>query len=375
MGLQWLRVGRDPRAGPIVTLYDPPPGLTPAAARYIQRMGYDDRCLAADAVELAASGIWRIASEGREYSVERLRPAAGGGESSTTVLDRSLLGGTDRIALVQKNHQLIGAARQAHETWLRQHFGKANFANHAGIGCLGGLLVLVGAAAAFLFDPLGATRHEVLPGMGGFLAASIAASCAYDFFRARRHGYRRLGSLAWTLVFAVAALAAGWYLAGRGNLLLAVLLAALGIAWAVLSFMLQARTPAGQRLFERILGLRDYLGVAERDDLARAKAPPMTAEEYQRLLPWAIALEVEKTWGERLAAAIGPAAAAAAVAGMSWYDGGGGGNFEPARFGSSLGSSFSGAISSSATAPGSSSGSSGGGSSGGGGGGGGGGGW
>ena len=137
---------------------------------------------------------------------------------------------------------------------------------------------------------------------------------------------------------------------------------------------LKAPTIEGRKLLDRIAGLRLYLGVAERDELAAQKAPPLTADEFQRFLPYALALGVEKTWADKFAAAVGPAAAAAAASAMVWYQGGG--NVSSiSEFHDSLGSSLSGAISSSSTAPGSSSGGGGGGSSGGGGGGGGGGGW
>ena len=139
---------------------------------------------------------------------------------------------------------------------------------------------------------------------------------------------------------------------------------------------LKAPTVEGRKLLDQIAGLRLYVGVAERDDIARARdAPPMTVEEFEKFLPYALALGVEKTWADRFAAAVGPAAAAAAAGAMVWYQGNTGGLSNLDSFSSGLGSSLSGAISSSSTAPGSSSGSSGGGSSGGGGGGGGGGGW
>jgi uncharacterized membrane protein len=136
---------------------------------------------------------------------------------------------------------------------------------------------------------------------------------------------------------------------------------------------MKAPTPEGRRLLDRIEGLRLYLGVAERDELAAQKAPPMTAQEYQRFLPFALALGVEKNWTDRFAAAVGPAAAAAAATAAGWYHGSHAGDL--GSLASSLGSSLGGAISSSSSSPGSSSGGGGGGSSGGGGGGGGGGGW
>jgi uncharacterized membrane protein len=119
--------------------------------------------------------------------------------------------------------------------------------------------------------------------------------------------------------------------------------------------------------------LRLYLGVAERDELARLKAPPVTLEQFQKFLPYALALGVEKTWADQFAATVGPAAAVAAASAMGWYSGSNFSNLS--SFTSGIGSSLASSISSSSSAPGSSSGGGGGGSSGGGGGGGGGGGW
>jgi uncharacterized membrane protein YgcG len=154
----------------------------------------------------------------------------------------------------------------------------------------------------------------------------------------------------------------------------AVVALALMLTHVLFFHWLKAPTQEGRKLLDHIAGLRLYLGVAERDALAAQQAPPMSIDEFQRFLPYALALDVEKTWADRFAAAVGPAAAAAAASSMPWYQGGTAAS-GLAGFADSLGSSLSGAISSSSSAPGSSSGSGGGGSSGGGGGGGGGGGW
>ncbi len=150
----------------------------------------------------------------------------------------------------------------------------------------------------------------------------------------------------------------------------------LAIVAALLAFhrWLPAYSTSGRRTEDEIEGLRQYLGVAERDELARTKAPPKTAEEFSKFLPYAVALDVEKTWADRFAIALGSAAMAQAVAG--WYQGADSG-FSVAGLTRSV-ASLGQTISAAATPPGSSSGSSdsgGGGSSGGGGGGGGGSGW
>jgi hypothetical protein len=43
------------------------------------------------------------------------------------------------------------------------------------------------------------------------------------------------------------------------------------------------------------------------------KPPSQTKEEFSRLLPYAVALGVEKTWAERFTALLGAAAVAAAL--------------------------------------------------------------
>lgn len=68
---------------------------------------------------------------------------------------------------------------------------------------------------------------------------------------------------------------------------------------------LKAPTLEGRKLLDHIAGLRLYLGVAERDELARQKAPQMNVDEFQKFLPYALALGVEKTWADRFAAASG----------------------------------------------------------------------
>ncbi|HYL88017.1 MAG TPA: DUF2207 domain-containing protein [Burkholderiales bacterium] len=141
---------------------------------------------------------------------------------------------------------------------------------------------------------------------------------------------------------------------------------------------LPAYSAPGRKLEDEIEGLRQYLGVAERDELARLKAPPKTAGEFSKFLPYAVALDVEKTWADRFAIALGSAALAQAVSG--WYVDSGGSGFSIGGFTSSV-SSLGETIAAASTPPGSSGGSGfsdsggGGGSSGGGGGGGGGSGW
>ena len=52
----WLRVGRDPPAGTIIPLFGPPDGMSPAAARYVDRMSFDNHCFTAAIINLGVKG-------------------------------------------------------------------------------------------------------------------------------------------------------------------------------------------------------------------------------------------------------------------------------------------------------------------------------
>jgi uncharacterized membrane protein YgcG len=164
---------------------------------------------------------------------------------------------------------------------------------------------------------------------------------------------------------------------GSGIPIIVAVLVLMLIVLGVFSWLVRAPTEEGRRLLDEVEGLRLYLSVAERQDLARMPspdAPPLLdAERYEALLPYAVALEVEDAWTKKFTAAAGAAAVAAATQRMGWYSGTGRAS-DIGDFSRAIGSSLSSSISAASSPPGSSSGSGGGGSSGGGGGGGGGGG-
>jgi len=313
---RWSALGRDPRAGPAYPRYEAPPGLGAAGTRYVDRMGYDERCFAAALLGLGARGYLKIRESGGRYQIERT-----GGEVAFLPAENELArglfpAGAKTFSLGQEHQPAVQAVRDGVKAALERHFGARLFSRNYG--------PLFGGAA------LGA------PGVGAmaFLDASALA--------------------------------------------IGVVAAAMVGALVLFARLLPAYSVQGRRLQDAIEGLRQYLSVAEKDDLARLKAPPQTKEEFAKLLPYAVALDVEKTWADRFAAVLGAAAVAAAVSDYYSSDGGG---LEGGGIGGLTGSisDMGGTIAAASSPPGSSSGSDSGGgnggSSGGGGGGGGGSGW
>lgn len=323
---RWKRVGRDPAPGVVIARYEPPRGESPAALRYMVRRGYDTTCLSSDLLACAVEGAVHIDhGKGRLGDRWTLRrgevPASGIANPDPRRLLEALLGSRPSLKLEKENATRMQQARDAHERGLRGRFQPAMFRHNGGSIAIAFAIVFVTAVASLLL--------ALVNGGGGlpwaFLPLALALAVAITF-----------------------------------------------------AFLVGAPTPEGRRLLDEIEGFKRYLSVAEQDDLARLRGPaagtppPLDAARFEALLPYAVALGVEKAWTGKFTAAVGTAAAAAATAGIAWYHGASGTDI--GRFTRSIGSALSAQIASSSTPPGSSSGSGGGGFSGGGGGGGGGGG-
>ena len=379
---QWFRVGRDPKPGVIIAQYEAPEGCSPGMLRHVERMAYDDRCFAADLIDLAVRGRVEIREEKGTYSL--LKKSSGARDTlpePEAGMLKDLLGSSrSTLEFKQSEHATIAAALRNHQETLKKADVGRYFNTNSKLvipGALVGLAAVLAGVFAVGAAPQLAGAGFMLVWLGGWSIGVFAL--VVSVIRAWRAppGVGTYFSAIFLTLFSLPFLAGEVFgigafamFAGPGLAVIAVLLVATNFAFFQ---WLKAPTLEGRKLLDRIAGLRLYLGVAERDELAAQKAPPVTLEQFQTFLPYALALGVEKTWADKFAAAVGPAAAAAAAGAMGWYAGS---NFSSlSSFTSDIGSSLSSSISSSSSAPGSSSGGGGGGSSGGGGGGGGGGGW
>ena len=323
---RWRRVGRDPRAGTVVVQYDPPDALSPAALRYVERMGHDTRGFSADVLSLAVDGHLRIHRDKGlltdDWQLERTSPGSAPGDEARSAMLHGLFGGKPMVELDKKNATALQKVVSDHGKALEKRFKGTMFK-------LNGSKVLV----AFLIG----------------LAFSVAA-----------------------FVFGLGT--------GTGLLIALPPIVLMIVVVIVFAFLVRAPTPEGRKLLDRIEGLRRYLSVADKPDLQRLRGPgtnepALDAKRFEFLLPYAVALDVEDAWTKKFTLAVGAAAAAAATSAIAWYHGGGrAGIGDIGDFSKSIGNSFASQIASSSTPPGSSSGGGGGGFSGGGGGGGGGGG-
>jgi len=385
IGLQaraWSRVGRDPLPGAIYPRYEPPEGYSPGMLRYVLKFGYDNTATAAALVHMALDGYLKIDKPNKHYVVTR----ADGLPSSKTerALFDALFAGGSILTFKQSEHTRVGKAVKAHEKALRMRM-ESHYFNHNRKAWLPGFLVAL--VSVIVMTSLAPTDE---PGVAPVLAffAMVWNGFVGLFVWGIYKGWKQAKGLAMLPVilmtaFSLPFIAAGLVILGLfayqvGVLPMLILIAHLALTVTFYQLM-KAPTERGRKLLDVIQGLQLYLNIAERDDLERRHGGehPATLEEFERLLPYSIALDSAETWARRFEEAIRQAELEGSIQQRSWYTPSmlSGGALSGAAISSALASGLSSGISSSASPPGSSSGGGGGGSSGGGGGGGGGGGW
>jgi len=360
----WARFGRDPAAGPIFPHYEPPPGLSPGACRYVREMGHDHQAFSAAVLNLAANGY---------LTIHQGRGAALDSATDETVFDQA------RAKLTAGQDRLLGPLLEMAEDAL-DDFDKDTFVLEQNSPIRG--LKPLGPGEQALFSKLFEQgRYLVLTNAQHRIvrAAMREHEAALKKFYQRANFLTNTGLLAPAIL--IVAVTAILVFASGIETPLAVGALFLSVPLIIRFIqLLKAPTPAGRRLIDRIEGFRLYLSVAESEELVRIEgiagpSPEKTTALFEQFLPYAVALDVEQPWAEQFESLFRRISAEqGSEYRPGWYVGRR--SFGSARgFTKSMTGALGTAISSSATPPGSSSGGGGGGSSGGGGGGGGGGGW
>ena len=312
------KVGQDPPKGPVFPRYEPPEGYSPAAAHHIYYRGLRGHgALISTLIGMGVKGLVDIdASQKKETTLTRKAGDTSALNTEEQVLDARLFGGPSELLLGGKYNPAFTAAYQSFRRKLSKAYGRPYF--RWNIGYTLAALFLTIAAVAF---------------------AIVQAN-------------------SWT----------GWHTL--------VVLALAGLN-GLFMYLMPAPTPRGQKIRTEIAGFRLYLETAEKLQMNAVKVgsgmpPPMSLERYEKFLPYAVALNVEKPWTKYFEHQLPEEAAAYSPA---W------GQFGDRSFrniggmNEAIMSSMNTGVSSSLPQSSSSSGGGGGGSSGGGGGGGGGGGW
>ncbi len=388
--IAWFAVGKDPAPGTVMVRYTPPDGFSPAAVRYLRRMGYDDKTFAALVVNMGVQRYLRIQQHpDGHFTLIREKKA----DSKDLALEEEQVANTffeskDSIDLEQSNHSTIKSAIDSVKQTLAQRMEQRYFLTNSkymwpSLGLM--LLTFLGVIAFSEGDQIPVALFMCVWLSGWTLGvAALSVTVAAAWKKAwHSHGWGKVsygGALfisAFALPFFAGEIFGLGMFAKATSAVAALVLILMAVSNLIFHELLKAPTHAGRDLLDQIDGFREFIGATE--DMERKYPLDRSPATFEKFLPYAMAMDLEEVWTSKFESVLAAAAAAGGgtTSGYSpaWMAVSGATGFAALGSMSDFSSSLGSAISSSSSAPGSSSGGGGGGSSGGGGGGGGGGGW
>ncbi|AEQ50582.1 DUF2207 domain-containing protein [Pelagibacterium halotolerans] len=375
--LAWGAVGRDPAKGVIFPRFYPPKGFSPALVHYVHTMGWGKSgwtAFSSALISLATKGLIEIGKQCKKNTLtvtgQHPKDPLPPGEAVIYGDLKSM----SPVTIDKSSGPKLGKTKTAFVAALEAENRRVYFNNHVPYIIFGVLI----AIAALLLMVLTGVLHPLFVFFAAFAAVflSIIGTAARSFWQGQ--GIGRFFGLA----------IMGIFFANSGAFALDVLdfasidfpfVAAITIIAVTLVFAILMRAPTvhGRKVMDEIDGFKMYLEIAEKERLNLQGEPEMSVSRFEAILPYAMALGVEKPWSTRFENDLARHAVKDAGPDYAphWYRGG---NFSSGGFARTMGgvaTGLSAAMISSQPQASSSSGSGGGGFSGGGGGGGGGGGW
>ena len=375
----WFLAGADSARGEVVPRSDPPRGFSPAALRYLWRGVFDQKTMVANLVDSAvkkhmailedASGAYILGRLKSSPPPTGVRPGSSEGPAQKITPDEKLVlhklfAAGDTIALIPAHQAIVGGAIEALHYRLRWGLQRAYFMTNARY-LIPGLLISLATVARCGFAIQGGQGLLVLfltivllPWSLGCLTAAVLAvalwRCAlsdpHHPATARKQALITSAiCLAFFIVEAAGLGVMAWAASPEVGVAL-IILVAINYAFHML---LKAPTRSGRALLDQIEGFRQFMTTTERGRRDARTPLRTTPLLFERLLPFAMALNVEKVWCEKFAAALAQTAhGGTRNYSPAWYSGPGWDPITASTFATALGNSFSSAISSATRAPG-----------------------
>ena len=374
----WLRLRRGSVQGEIEPTSEPPRRDSPGALRYVWRRGFDQKTILASLVDLGVKGQLAVLEDVyggfilgyARTNAESYRSALGSHVDSAQAITRDekivieeLFAESDTVRLEPANQALVGRVAEALHHYLRSNQEKADFVATARY-VIPGLLISVATLVRCGFTVQGGQRLPVPVLTIGLLICGLGclsqANLAIAFWRyALSDPYHSpTGRKSAMYTSAICLLLFAGEMAGLGVMAwaasseVAVVLTFCILANYIFHRVLMAPSRASCTLMDQIESFRAFLAPADPQGSEGRRWLEISPDDADRFLPYAMALNVEKLWGDQFAATLAQSGNAGIMTySPAWYSGPSWNLNSASAFATRLGSSFSRAISPATAVP------------------------
>ena len=298
----WFKVGRDPRKGTIIPRFYPPEGFSPALTHYVHNMGWKRSgwlAFTAGLVDLAVKGLVILGKEGKKNTIT----ATGKASDDLTPEAQKLFNHFStkgKVTVDKKSGPSLNTLRGTYISSVSTANKQQWFKNNTAYLILGFVVFL---AITVLMMATGVL--EPIVGIIGFVVTIFATAFVLGFARASSGSWVSwmffgvwfgifAANLGGSIAFAMSDFFEGAFIGLPEISFVSIL-----IATVVFAAIIKAPTVDGRMAMDEIDGFRMYLDTAEKERLNFRNEPEMTISRFETILPFAIALGVEKPWTQR----------------------------------------------------------------------------
>ena len=300
----WNKWGRDIKRKAIIPLYYPPKESSPAFMKYAQELKVDKNSLSANILDLAVRGYIRIEEQKEKGFLK---------DSVTYILHKEkddydklpkelelimshfFDDGADSLNITEGNSEKMYDAMAGLEAIMEMKEEELYSLNTDKF-YIGIILYIIGVVALLPFSGDGLS-NLLTCGFLGFITiiGTIKPGTKKEIGKVRM-SLQFLLRIAFPLIYA---------------LVMQPITSDGGISWTIIFFalssaaifvfrpLMHARTEYGYEKLNETDGLIMYMNAAEKDRLEMLNPPEETPQLYEKLMPYALALGVAKTWGNR----------------------------------------------------------------------------
>ena len=335
--IRWWQIGRDPASGITVPNWKPDDAMSPAMINYISNKGFGTdawKAMTSAILNLAVKGYVVIEQLNDKPTITRTDKQSKGelpiGEAKIVdILDNRK---SRSIRAIKSNGAKISSMHTRFKNAITVEH-RDSFYKHNWWSIIIGIVLSVLAIIAILIT--GGVNTDmfviIFPIAFGTIFISIFSFILSTILRSFRILNQKMMSL-FLVAFHIFALAGvglfglSFFEDGVTQPLLLLCFSGILIINVLFFFLLGAPTKIGREKMDAIEGLKGYLLLAEKDRLSLAGAPTMSPQHYENLLPYAVAMGLEKPWSNAFRSWLLTATAVAAgyaAGGYSpdWYSG------------------------------------------------------
>ncbi len=293
----WNKIGRDPKKGVIIPLFYPPKGFSPALTHFVWKMGWRKNgwtAYSAALLNLAIKGLVKIDKKKSSTRIDLTnKPAISLPVGEQIIYDYIQSKGT--IFFNKKHGARLNKTREQFikqiGTENRQAFFNNNYLPIIFGFILSAILLIIMVATGVL--------HPIY-GVGSIVVGIAIALFTNGLSSAwTGQGFSKFFIFVWLfmLLFNMSGTIIATF-ATISSLSAIIAATSITILNVLFAFLMRAPTVHGRKIMDQIDGFIMYLKTAEEERLNMIDEPGMSVKRFEKILPYAVALGVEKPWAK-----------------------------------------------------------------------------